>query len=120
MSITSIMIEQQQLLVGVAIGAVGVLLVAFFSYPFCQILFAKRYPVPPKDGAIVITGASTGIGNHAALHLAKSGFVVYAGVRKQSDAEALIKLGISTLKPVILDVAKSVSCGMCMLLICQA
>lgn len=56
-------------------------------------------------------GASTGIGNHAALALAERGFVVYATVRKQADVDALNKLGAPTLRPIIMDVAKPV--GVC-------
>ena len=36
------------------------------------------YPVPPHGGAVLITGASTGIGFHAASVLAENGFRVYA------------------------------------------
>jgi NAD(P)-dependent dehydrogenase (short-subunit alcohol dehydrogenase family) len=39
--------------------------------------------------AVVITGASTGIGAHCALTLAAEGFRVYAGVRREADGEAL-------------------------------
>ncbi len=73
--------------------------------------FATRraYPTPPAGGsAIVISGASTGIGYDAAVNLADD-FVVYAGVRKEKDAEALRALGKPTLVPVILDVAKQES-----------
>ena len=47
------------------------------------LLFAvrKEYTVH-ESGGIVVTGASTGIGRHAALALAKEGYVVYAGCRK--------------------------------------
>ena len=47
------------------------------------VLFAtrKEYTVH-ESGGIVVTGASSGIGRHAALALAKKGFVVYAGCRK--------------------------------------
>ena len=41
----------------------------------------KEYTVH-ESGGIVVTGASTGIGRHAALALAKKGYVVYAGCRK--------------------------------------
>ena len=46
------------------------------------LLFAvrKEYTVH-ESGGIVVTGASTGIGRHAALALAKKGYVVYAGCR---------------------------------------
>jgi NAD(P)-dependent dehydrogenase (short-subunit alcohol dehydrogenase family) len=38
-------------------------------------------------GAVVVTGASTGIGEACATHLASIGFRVLAGVRKPEDAE---------------------------------
>lgn len=73
--------------------------------------FATRraFPTPPAGGAgIVISGASTGIGYDAAVQLADD-FVVYAGVRKEKDADNLRSLGKSTLVPVILDVASQES-----------
>lgn len=45
--------------------------------------------VDPGRGAIVVTGASTGIGRAATLHLAGRGFHVFAGVRKESDGAAV-------------------------------
>jgi len=39
--------------------------------------------------AVLITGASTGIGRHAAEALADEGYFVYAGARKQKDLDAL-------------------------------
>ena len=50
------------------------------------------YPVPPHGGAVLITGASTGIGFHAASVLAENGFRVYAGVRSQKAKEEVEKL----------------------------
>ncbi|WP_280479804.1 SDR family oxidoreductase [Nocardia asiatica] len=47
-----------------------------------------------------MTGASTGIGRATALLLAREGFTVYAGVRKEADGEAL---GAS-ITPITLDV----------------
>ncbi len=40
-------------------------------------------------GGVVITGASTGIGHATALHLARSGFTVFGGVRRDEDGERL-------------------------------
>ena len=53
------------------------------------LLFAvrKEYTVH-ESGGIVVTGASTGIGRHAALALAKKGYVVYAGCRKVTACTA--------------------------------
>ena len=55
-------------------------------------------------GAIVITGASTGIGRACALHLDSLGFDVFAGVRREQDADALRADGSERLRPVMLDV----------------
>lgn len=52
---------------------------------------------------IVVTGASTGIGASAARELARQGFHVLAGVRRESDADAVRSTGI---EPVILDITK--------------
>lgn len=55
-------------------------------------------------GAVVITGASTGIGKACALHLQKLGFRVFAGVRREKDGEALQQEGSHLLTPLLLDV----------------
>ncbi|HEY1277476.1 MAG TPA: SDR family oxidoreductase [Thermoleophilaceae bacterium] len=57
-------------------------------------------------GTVVITGASTGIGEATALHLRDLGFDVRAGVRKDEDAERLRGIGVS---PVKLDVTDASS-----------
>ncbi|WHZ29539.1 MAG: hypothetical protein OJF51_004341 [Nitrospira sp.] len=54
--------------------------------------------------AVVITGASTGIGAACALHLDRLGFVVFAGVRKPEDGVALQKASSDRLVPLELDV----------------
>ena len=59
------------------------------------------------EGAIVVTGASSGIGRATAIDLAARGFIVYAGVRKQQDAEDLRGYKLNGLRPVILDVTKA-------------
>lgn len=60
-------------------------------------------------GAVLITGASTGIGAACALHLDRLGFRVWAGVRRPSDGEALVGQASRQLTPIILDVTDSSS-----------
>jgi NAD(P)-dependent dehydrogenase (short-subunit alcohol dehydrogenase family) len=60
---------------------------------------------PPDRGAVVITGASSGIGHACALHLDSLGFGVFAGVRKDSDAESLRAEASERLEPLSIDVA---------------
>jgi NAD(P)-dependent dehydrogenase (short-subunit alcohol dehydrogenase family) len=54
-------------------------------------------------GAVVITGASTGIGRATALRLAGVGFEVLAGVRRDEDGAAL-RAADGRVEPVIVDV----------------
>jgi len=58
--------------------------------------------------AVVITGASTGIGRACALALDAKGFRVYAGVRNDSDGRALREAS-TRLQPVHLDVTDAAS-----------
>ncbi len=52
----------------------------------------------------LVTGTSSGIGRAAALELVRIGFQVYAGVRRESDADALREAALGKIDPVILDV----------------
>ncbi len=54
--------------------------------------------------AVVITGASTGIGAACALGLDKRGWRVFAGVRRPQDGDALRGKSSSKLTPISLDV----------------
>ncbi len=54
--------------------------------------------------AFIITGASTGIGRACALHLDRRGARVFAGVRREADADALRAAGSERLEPILLDV----------------
>ena len=55
-------------------------------------------------GAVVVTGASTGIGRAAALLLDRYGYRVFAGVRKEADAKTLSADGSDRLTPITIDV----------------
>jgi NAD(P)-dependent dehydrogenase (short-subunit alcohol dehydrogenase family) len=73
-------------------------------------LVAVALPSPSRavetesQKAVLITGASTGIGRYAAERLAANGYFVYAGARKAADIEALNK--IDNIMAVRLDVTK--------------
>jgi NAD(P)-dependent dehydrogenase (short-subunit alcohol dehydrogenase family) len=54
--------------------------------------------------SVVVTGASTGIGRATALHLDAKGRRVFAGVRKEADADLLREAGSERLVPLMLDV----------------
>jgi NAD(P)-dependent dehydrogenase (short-subunit alcohol dehydrogenase family) len=57
--------------------------------------------------SVLITGASTGIGEACALRLASRGWQVFAGVRRKEDGEALAAKTTQMLIPIILDVTNS-------------
>jgi len=53
---------------------------------------------------VLVTGSSTGIGRATALRLDREGWRVFAGVRRNEDAESLRSAGSERLAPVTLDV----------------
>ena len=59
---------------------------------------------PATQKAVLITGATSGIGRNAAERLAKAGYFVYAGARKDADMAELDK--IENVMAVRLDVTK--------------
>jgi NAD(P)-dependent dehydrogenase (short-subunit alcohol dehydrogenase family) len=68
-------------------------------------------PTPARSKSVLITGASTGLGRFAAIHLSGLGFRVFAGVRTDASAADLSGLGPSTgeIIPVMLDVTDAAS-----------
>jgi NAD(P)-dependent dehydrogenase (short-subunit alcohol dehydrogenase family) len=71
-------------------------------------------PETPDRGAVLISGASTGIGRACAEHLDSLGFTVFAGVRREADADSLRGAGLSRAQPLMLDVTESESIGSAM------
>jgi NAD(P)-dependent dehydrogenase (short-subunit alcohol dehydrogenase family) len=57
--------------------------------------------------AVLVTGSSTGIGRATALALDAAGWRVFAGIRREEDAEGLRAEGSERLTPVTLDVTKA-------------
>jgi NAD(P)-dependent dehydrogenase (short-subunit alcohol dehydrogenase family) len=66
-------------------------------------LRAKRRIVAAVRGAVVVTGASTGIGEATTEHLRSLGFDVFAGVRKDEDAERAASNGLKAVKLDVTD-----------------
>jgi NAD(P)-dependent dehydrogenase (short-subunit alcohol dehydrogenase family) len=58
---------------------------------------------------ILISGASTGIGRACAVHLARKGHNVWAGVRTQKAVDEIARLNVQGLSPIFLDVTDSKS-----------
>jgi NAD(P)-dependent dehydrogenase (short-subunit alcohol dehydrogenase family) len=67
---------------------------------------------PASRGAVVVTGASSGIGRATALLLDARGYRVFAGIRKKRDAEALQAEASTALTPLTLDVTREESVGL--------
>ena len=65
--------------------------------------------VSNRQRAVVVTGASSGIGEACALRLDGLGFRVFAGVRRQQDSDALRRKGSERLAPVMFDVTDPLS-----------
>ncbi|HJM88749.1 MAG TPA: SDR family oxidoreductase [Dehalococcoidia bacterium] len=57
-------------------------------------------------GAVVVTGASSGIGKAIALRLDRMGFHVLAGARREEDGEALRAAASNGLEPLYIDVTQ--------------
>ena len=61
----------------------------------------------PDNKSVLITGASTGIGQACALQMDRLGWRVFAGVRREADAAALKAAASPNLEALILDVTQT-------------
>ncbi len=80
------------------------LLALAFLLPVAGYAQAPAAETPAATKAVLVTGASTGIGRKITEHLAGRGYFVYAGARKQADLEALG--AIKNVRAVKLDVTQ--------------
>lgn len=82
---------------------VSVLLTLSFTAPAITQAADTTTPAAAQK-AILVTGASTGIGRNITERLAADGYFVYAGARKESDLKDLA--GIKNVQAIRLDVTK--------------
>ena len=83
------------------IRALSILLIAFLALVGQPVALAET---PPKQKAVLITGANSGLGRAMAETLAANGYFVYAGARKDKDLAELT--AIENIQGVRLDVNK--------------
>lgn len=89
--------------------ALKIIVFALASQLLVDFLFSRSFTFKVHTvGGVVITGASSGIGEHAAAALVTSGYIVFAGVRKEKDAIRL-RSTYPGIRPVILDVTSQQS-----------
>lgn len=62
-----------------------------------------------ENKSVLVTGSSTGIGRACVMRLGQAGWRVFAGVRKQSDADNLMAETSSRAIPVTIDVTDATS-----------
>ncbi len=75
-----------------------------FTLSFAVVATAAEEPAAGARKAVLVTGASTGIGREITERLAADGHFVYAGARKEADLEALN--AIENVQAIRLDVTK--------------
>ena len=60
-------------------------------------------PTVTPRRSVLVTGASSGIGNATVLRLAQRGWRVFAAVRKEAEANAINAQGVTNIETVLLD-----------------
>ena len=79
---------------GVVFTLVALLALFFVPQTPFESLTARTFAThstTEQEVAVLITGCSSGIGRHAAFYLAEKGYHVFATVRKEADAQDLLK-----------------------------
>lgn len=85
------------------VGMISRMILLSLSLVLSAVAFAT-----PAQRAVLVTGATSGIGLRTAEHLSASGFYVYAGARKQADMDRLnamknveaVKLDVTSLEDI--------------------
>ncbi len=66
----------------------------------------REWKTVTSERGVVITGASSGIGEACALFLGNLGYRVFAGVRRERDGEALNRMASGRVTPILIDVTE--------------
>jgi len=76
-----------------------------YAIAFVLVSYSPKYVVhDPHSSAVLVTGASTGIGHKVAVELSKLGYTVFATVRKEADFGNFPKS--DKIIPIIMDTTK--------------
>lgn len=88
-------------------GMICIDIVLILTFLFISLVLGLNFnssKLVNRQGAVLVTGASSGIGLSAAKRLKQDGFYVYAACRKEEDMKVLRSFGLT---PILLDVTDS-------------